>query len=346
MDIPEDVPWCSTGEELGSGGQGEVQVVVPRDQPDGPKRALKVLKNSHSPQAIARFTREIRVIKGMNHPAIIRVFDHSESDDSFQYYVMEYHEKARSLAAIISSESNYYEGDFLLSLNLFSQIISAIGVCEASDPQIVHRDISPKNILVLPNFNIRVIDFGICQIEGGTMITLTDEGFGTRYYASPECEDGNDSKIGVCSDIYSAAKVLWSAITSKQAFPREIPAFTTRSMTEEFPTYKKIWHLTHIFEKTIRERPEDRLQSTAEMFDLIREVRHKFEGGFPPLEEIERRCPSCGWKHLVDFRDGYQYFRNPAQTGFFYRKCTMCGYVIVRDMELLQKKILDRSSLS
>ena len=49
-------------------------------------------------------------------------------------------------------------------------------------------------------------------------------------------------------------KVLWSAVTSKQAFPREIPAFTNRSMKEEFPAYSEVWHLTHIFEKTIRNK--------------------------------------------------------------------------------------------
>ena len=346
MDIPEEVPWRLTGEELGSGGQGVVQVVIPKNQPDGPKCALKTLNKSDSPQAIARFNREISVIKGMNHPAIVRVFDHSKVGDDFQYYVMEYHKGARSLAEVISSQPNDYHGNLRFSLYLFRQIISAIGACEAFDPQIVHRDISPKNILVLPNWTIRVIDFGICQIEGGTMITLSDEGFGTRYYASPECEDGDDSKIGVNSDLYSAAKVLWSAVTSKQAFPREIPAFTNRSMKEEFPAYSEVWHLTHIFEKTIRTKPEDRVQSTAEVFELIREVRHKFDGGFPPLEEIEFGCPSCGWKCLSNFESGYLYFKNPPQENISYLKCNMCGFAFVRDTSLLRKNIKEREDLA
>ena len=118
------------------------------------------------------------------------MIDHSEEGDEFQYYVMEYHECAQTLANIIFSRSNRFHGDVLRSLDLFEQIISAIGACEALDPPIVHRDINPKNMLILPDGNVRLIDFGICQIQDGTIITLADEGVGTRDYTSPECEAG------------------------------------------------------------------------------------------------------------------------------------------------------------
>ena len=68
------------------------------------------------------------------------------------------------------------------SLDLFESIVSAIGVCEASSPQIVHRDINPKNVLVLPDGSIRLIDFGVCQINEGEMITLVDENVAARNY--------------------------------------------------------------------------------------------------------------------------------------------------------------------
>ena len=55
---------------------------------------------------------------------------------------------------------------------------------------------------------IRLIDFGICQVQDGTIITLVDENVGARNYTSPECEAGNEESIHVYSDIYSASKVL------------------------------------------------------------------------------------------------------------------------------------------
>ena len=346
MKIPKELPWLSTGETLGSGGQGEVQLVTRKDEPDGPKYALKSLRNVGSSKALERFRREISAVKKITHPAIVRVFDHSKEGDDFQYYVMEFHEGAKSLDKVISSPSNRFHGNVLLSLDLFEQIISAIGAYEESDPQIVHRDIQPENILVLEDDSIRLIDFGICYIKDEMMITFTDENVGTRNYTSPECEPGTDFPIGVHSDLYSAAKVLWSAITSQRAFAREDPAFKGRwSMKEMFPAKSDTWHLTHIFEKTIRRRPEDRFEGTTEVLERLRDVRYIVQRGFPPLEDIKFRCPSCGWKRVGKFQEGYRVFGNPNPPGIVSLQCHLCGFGFVRDTSLLQQKIEEMQGL-
>ena len=259
--------------------------------------------------------------------------------------MMEYHEGAVTLAEIIFSSSNRFYGDVLQSLDLFEQIISAVSACEASTPQIVHRDINPKNILVLQDDTIRLIDFGICQIQDGTMITLADEDVGTRNYTSPECESGTESTIGIHSDIYSASKVLWSVITSRRAFAREESAFNNLSMQQLFLTRTETWHLPHIFEKGIRRRAEDRLQRTAEVLEGVREVRYIVQRGFPPLEEIALRCPSCGWKYLMSFPRGHEVFGNPNPQGMTSLKCDLCGFGFVRDTEVLRQSIRRMQSL-
>ena len=340
MKIPEELPWRSIGKTLGSGGQGVVQLVTRKDESNGLKYALKTLRNVGSTQALERFRREISAVKKITHPAIVRVIDHSKEGDAFQYYVMEYHDGAKSLASIIFSPSNRFYGNVLQSLDLFEQIISAIGACEESDPPIVHRDIQPENILVLEDHSIRLIDFGICHFQDGRMITLTNENVGTRNYTRPECEPGTDFTIGSHSDIYSAAKVLWSVITSERAFAREEPAFKGLfSMKEMFPTKTETWHLTHIFEKTIRRRPEDRFQGTADVLDRIREVRYIVQRGFPPLGDINNRCPSCGWSRLGEFEYGHSVFGNPNPRGVISLKCQYCGFGFVRDTVLLQQNI-------
>ena len=339
MSIPGDVDWSSTGQTLGSGGQGQVEVVTRNDQPNGPKYALKILRNVASLQARRRFRREIEVIKELNSPLIVRVIDHSEENDEFQFYAMDYHEGAKTLDSVIMSNSNPFAGKVTKCLDLFEQIVSAISECQASDPPIVHRDINPKNILVLPDGTIRLIDFGICQVQDGTMITLVDENVGARNYTSPECESGNDDTIGVHSDIYSAAKVLWSAMTSNRAFAREAAVFNERSMEQIFPTKSETWHLSHIFEKTIRQNPSDRVQRVDELFALIGEIRHIIEGGFSPLNEAVNRCPSCGFKNIVEFPYGHVVFGNPNPRGVKAVICNTCGFGFVRNVDIWQSNV-------
>ena len=334
MRIPDELPWQATGKTLGSGGQGEVQIVAHETDPEGQKYALKVLRNAGSRQARQRFRREIEAIKNLTSSMIVKVIDHSREDDSFQFYVMEYHDGAKTLDSIITSATNPYHGNVTMSLDLFEQVLLAIAECQAADPPIVHRDINPKNILVLPDNAIRLIDFGICQVQDGIMITLVDENVGARNYTSPECEAGNDESIHVNSDIYSAAKVLWSAITSKRAFAREAPVFKDRSMEKMFPERPETWHLSHIFEKTIRQNPSDRVQGGKETLNVIREVRHLIELGFPPFQEAPSRCPSCGLKGLGQFQDGYKVFGNPNPPGVVSVMCNSCGFGFVRNNQI------------
>ena len=347
MRIPQELPWKSNGKTLGGGGQGQVHLVTNKEDPDGTLYALKELRNPGSMQARQRFRQEIEAATTLDHPAIIRIFDNSKERDDFQYYVMEYHEGAASLAHIISSQStNPYHGNVLASLNLFEQLILAVRACENTSPAIVHRDINPKNILVLNDGSIRLIDFGICQVENGETITLTDEDVGTRNYTSPECESGSDTDIGIHSDIYSAAKVLWSTITSQSAFAREQPVFNNRSMNAIFPQNTETWHLTHIFEKTIRQRPESRFGDSDRILELTQDVKRVVQGGFPPLENISNHCPSCGWNKIQHFEQGYIVFGNPNPRRIESMKCTLCGFCFVRDFNVLNKTIEDAKNLS
>ena len=347
MIIPESVPWRATGNNLGRGGQGSVEVVTRKDDTGGRQYALKALRHNNSPRALARFRREIEVAMKLNHHAIVPIVDYSKEDDNFQYYVMEYYEDAKPLHRVISSSSNPYHGNALKSLDLFKKLISAIRACESSDPQIVHRDIKPANILLLPDGSILLIDFGICQIDDGTALTLVDENVGARNYISPECEAGNDSEIGTHSDLYSASKVLWSALTSRQAFPREQAVFGNLAVDQLFPDSPEIWHIAQIFEKTIRQNPADRFRDTSEAIALVEETRYLIQGGFPPLAEVAGRCPSCGRKNaLGEFPQGYVVFGNPNPRGVRSFLCRHCGFGFVRNTETLQNSISRLKGLS
>ena len=351
MAIPEHVPWLATGTDLGSGGQGSVRLVTRKEDEGGPQFALKELRNTASLQARQRFQREIEAVKSLNHPSIVQILDHSQAGDTYQFYVMEYHEGARDLDKIIFSEANPYHGDVQACLSLFEALVHAIAACEAADPPIVHRDINPKNVLVLPDESIKLIDFGICQIQDGAIITLTDENVGARNYTAPECEYGRDAAVGVHSDIYSAAKLLWSAITSRRAFAREEPVFSDQSMEVMFPDKKDAWHLMYVFEKTIRGQIEDRYKTTAEVLEHVVEVKYLVRRGFPPLEDILNRCPSCGANNISGGHNtlpggpGFPIFGNLPR-GSASRVCERCGFAFIRDFNIWNGNVQRLKGLS
>ncbi len=340
MSFPEHIQWVPAGPPLGSGGQGNVHPVTSKGDSTGKRFALKTLHKNQDPQALARFRQEINIISRLNHPSIIKIHDFSEEDDEFQFYVMDYFEGAKTLAEIIFQQStNPFHGDTLKCLNLLENIMEAIQAYEHLGDSIVHRDISPNNILLLPDGSIRLIDFGICHLEEGNTITNTGEHFGTRFYAPPECGPQDSTPIKIYTDIYSAAKVLWSTITSRRVFDREEYVFNEMSMKSIFPNKMETWHLNRIFEKTIRKDPDDRHSNSEAILLQIADVKRIVRGGYPPEEVANLFCPSCGQKQLRKFRDSRHIFGNPNQSYAWPLECKACGYVSVRNMDLVKEKL-------
>ncbi len=325
MKIPKDLRWELTGKTLGEGGQAQVFLVKDKNAEYDGVWALKALKRGEPGQAYERFSREVAAIKKLRHPNIISIIDSSAQGDDFPFYVMEYIEGARPLKSIIKAERNPFYGNPLKSLWLFEQVCSALVACEKTSPKIIHRDLSPSNILIIPDLTIKVIDFGLCQFQGDETITLIDEGVGTVNYMAPECESGSEDVISIGADLYSAGKILWSAITGLNAFSRESPVFNTKSMPEMFPEHPMTWHLHHIFEKTIRHDWRNRWGAAIQAEAVVRRVRSLIESGYPPLEEIGPQCPICGVGELSGFEQSHAVFGNPNPRGIESRQCTYCG---------------------
>ena len=346
MKFPADFRWQPQGETIGQGGQGQVLAVVDNTGELPGTWALKVLRNKQPGQAYERFVREIMAVQILDHPNVIRVVDFSRPEADFQYYVMEVIEGAVSLERILASEKNPFFADPIKSLALFRDICLALAACESSEPPIVHRDLAPANILICPNLRPKIIDFGLCQVEGHNAITLVDEGVGTVNYMAPECESGSTEPIGTAADLYSAGKVLWSAITGMRAFSRESSAFDGKSMKEIFPDATSTWHLHHIFESTIRRDWRNRWESAAAAARAAEEIEQLIQNGYPPLEQIVGgTCPICGYGKLQDFKGGHAVFGNPNPRGIVSRQCTYCGFCFAFNCENSGSILRRRSEL-
>ena len=176
MKIPSSLRWKPNGRTLGQGGQAPVIEVT--DCEDEFKRvyALKALSSGKPAKAYERFSREIEAIRTLTHPSIIRIIDHSAPGRKFPYYVMELIEGAVPLKKLLGTENNPFRKSPEKALEIFLGLLSGVEACEKVD--IVHRDLSPANILVLPNSSIKIIDFELCQFDDVETIALTDEGVG------------------------------------------------------------------------------------------------------------------------------------------------------------------------
>ena len=340
MKMPSHLKWKATGRTLGEGGQAAVQQVVAKDMLDGPVYAMKSLSSDKPRKDYERFAREIEAIKNLNHPYIIKVVDHSDADADFHFYVMEYIEGAKTLKYLIESSQNPFERDPYKSIDLFLKLADVVRHCKKAN--VVHRDLSPANILILPDLSIKVIDFGVCQLGDYETITLTDEGVGTPNYMAPECESGAEGDIGPWSDLYSAGKVLWSALVSMIAFAREAPVYNAKSMTKLFPNESELWHLNHIFEKTIRRNPSDRWETGEDALLGASRIRYLISSGRLPLELIQQVCPICGYGELTSFEQSHVVFGNPNPPGIISLQCNYCGHCFAVNRNAVKERLAQR----
>ncbi len=322
--LPESFRW-KIGRQLGEGGQAPVYIATDSRQELSGEFALKKLPSHKPAKAYERFSKEIDALRVVEHPSIVRIVDHSAPDDDVQFYVMEFVEGARTLRKLLGTSDNPFASDPLKSVHFFRQIVFAINACQ--ECQIVHRDLSPANVLVLPNGDARIIDFGCCQINDDERITLTDEGIGTPNYMAPECESGAEGEIRANADFYSAGKLLWSAITNKFAFAREDACFKSKSMKNIFPGNPLSWHLQHIFAQTIRRSPNNRISKGIFALNLANKVEALITSNKQPLEMFAEHptCPNCGWGTLQHMADDWHLFANPMPSGLSGRKCDYCG---------------------
>jgi hypothetical protein len=157
-----------------------------------------------------------------------------------------------------SSKPSKYSSE-IKSLLVFKQLVDVIG--KANDAGVVHRELKPGTVLILPDRSVKVIDFGICQIEGRTAITLVDEGVGAITIWPRSVNLEQRVKLPLGRTFTRRGKFLRSAITNQFAFSRESPVFNDKSMPN-LSEDEQAYHLHHIFQKSIRQDPANRFNST------------------------------------------------------------------------------------
>jgi serine/threonine protein kinase len=289
----EKLGWKFLGKNLGRGGQGDVELAVRTSDLDGQRYAFKFLGERGGTRAHERFRQELTALTRVNHPAVVKVLEYAQTDDGLQYYIMEYVEGAISLRQRMTQNANPFHRDPLRAIDGFIQIVEALDECTRFG--IVHRDLSPANVLVTDDGRVLLIDFGLCHIDEGNRVTVTDEAVGTPHYRPPECTGYSSVPVDIRADLYSAGKILWSMITNRMAFDRETPVFNNLSLASLLSDIPMSWHFHHIFEETIRHDPNRRFVNPATALAKAQMARRLIVHGFKPLEFLASGlCPMCG----------------------------------------------------
>ena len=195
--------------QLGKGGFGKVYEV--RHKKTGEIRPCKHLSKLNI-KNLEKFKNEIELLRKMDHPNIIKLYEIFESERSL-YLIMEECKGGEVFSKIIeriNAKLMYSEKD---AANIIKQVISCINYCH--NKNICHRDLKPENLLYLKDGPekdnlIKVIDFGLSQNANKLKSRV-----GTAYYVSPEVLRGNYTEK---CDIWSAGVILYLLLTGEPPF--------------------------------------------------------------------------------------------------------------------------------
>jgi serine/threonine protein kinase len=252
-------------ERIGAGGMGTVYQA--EDTRTGQVVALKVLHPHLAADSdyLKRFHREVRIARRLSSPNIVRLLD-AGSDGSTHFLAMEYVD-GQTLAQLLSSQGKLPVGQ---AVSFAMQIASALDEAHANG--IIHRDISPQNILIDGVGTVKVADFGIARDTSETATIGTALLMGRPHYTSPDQWNG---RADIRSDIYSLGVVLYQMLTGTVPFSDNTPLGTLRMHQERLPPPLRELRpevsaeLHGIVHKCLAKRPDDRYQVPSEIIAAL-----------------------------------------------------------------------------
>jgi serine/threonine-protein kinase len=256
-------------ELVGTGGMSSVYRA--RDQLLERHVALKVLHSHYADDAeyVERFRREARAVAKLSHPHIVTVIDRGE-DGGQQYIVFEYVD-GENLKQLVERTGPLPTRQ---AIELTLEIADALAFAHAHG--LVHRDVKPQNVLITPDGDAKVTDFGIARsldVEHG--VTQTGTVLGTSNYLSPEQASGHTTTPA--TDVYSLGVVLYELLTAEVPFPGEnFVAVAMKHLNDVPPNIHERrpdvpLRLGAVIERALEKDPADRFGSMDQFASELRQ---------------------------------------------------------------------------
>ena len=277
---PQTIGRYEVRSELGRGGMATVyRGFDPRFKREV---AIKILPREflHDPNFRARFEREAEVVAGLEHAAIVPVYDYGEDPDSEQPYLVMRLMTGGSLADRLAKGAL----SVIETARIFSRIAPALDLAHSKG--IIHRDLKPGNILFDGSDNPYISDFGIAKLTAAAT-TFTGSGVvGTPAYMSPEQARG-DKHIDGRSDIYALGAMVYEMLTGQSPYEAETPVgLILKHVSEPVPDIMQTRpDLPHgcddLIHKSMAKHPDERYGRAAEMSTTLEAIA---AGDYNPTE--------------------------------------------------------------
>lgn len=280
------------GLPLGTGGMADVYFAI--DQRLDRPVALKILRPNLANDETyrQRFLQEAKAAASLVHPNIVQIY--SVGEDGRMLYIAQEYIPGTNLRQYLSSQvvgatplgvssripiSGLVDRQMSIqeTLSVLLQVLAALS--KAASAGIVHRDIKPENIMLTPDGEAKVADFGLARLMMGDDPRLTSTGttLGTPMYMSPEQIEGG--AVDIRSDLYSLGVTLFHMLYGRPPFTGETPlALAMQHVQAEVPNTQSLRKdvpssLEALVYRLLSKSPSSRFAHPAEVLDYLHEHR-------------------------------------------------------------------------
>ena len=280
-------------QDLGHGGMGVVYKVV--DTETTLTCALKTLlpQYAQNKRAAHRFIQEINAIRQLDHPGIVQIYS-AQRSDGLLYYTMEYINGV-SLRSWMKKKGRFGIGSTYRILSLLSDAL------EHAHRFTVHRDVSPENIMITPDGNVKLLDFGLAKITNAdNSFTRVGVSLGKIQYSAPE-QRVDAKNVDHRADLYSLGVMFYEMLGNQLP----IHGSPLRKLAPDLPV-----ECDAFLKKAMAKDPEDRFGSALEFrgeltriyqIAMAKQGARKPRTRFPTPENEPAAMPSTlrRWFHAL-----------------------------------------------
>lgn len=252
---------------LGQGGMGTVYLAEDRTH-DNVQCVIKQLTNKYTDpvehaEAVRLFQREAAILRSLDHPGIVRVFDDYATEDGRYFLVMDY-VPGKNLEVMLNT-GGPFSNDMVAQIGI--QCCEVLAYLHSQEPAILYRDLKPSNLMLTPDGRIIFIDFGIARLfapkEAATRVVTAGYSPPEQYFGKPE----------IRSDLYALGATLSHLATGKRPKPLNVSA-------PGLLNPKVLPSLDALCRKLTAHNPEDRPPSARavrnELYRICREIYPDF----------------------------------------------------------------------
>lgn len=260
---------------LGQGGMGVIYLAQDRKN-NNCQCIIKQLLSKHSDpeehkEAIRFFKREAALLQSLNHPGIVRVFDHHATGDDKYFLVMDY-VKGKNLEALVKNHGPFTSET---AVEIAIQCCEVLEYLHGQEPPVIYRDMKPSNLMLTPEGQIVFIDFGIARTfipkETATRVVTTGYSPPEQYFGKPETR----------SDLYALGATLSHLLTGKRPKPLSVS-------TPVHHNPAILLSLDDLVRRLTSHNPEDRPSSAQEVRYELYHIYHEIHPDFDIPEQAQQ----------------------------------------------------------